>query len=52
MGVTCGIDWAETHHDVALVDDTGRVMVKGWLTDDLAGYTVLLGLLARARRHP
>lgn len=25
MKVTCGIDWAEKHHDIALVDDNGSL---------------------------
>jgi transposase len=44
--VFCGIDWAERHHDVALVDDTGRVLVATRISDDLAGFTRLCGLLA------
>ena len=26
MSITCGIDWAEAHHDVAVMDDAGRVL--------------------------
>jgi transposase len=44
--VFCGIDWAERHHDVALVDETGRVLVTTRIGDDLAGFTRLCGLLA------
>ncbi|MFE7122200.1 IS110 family transposase [Streptomyces sp. NPDC057654] len=46
MNVYCGIDWAERHHDVALVDDTGTQLAKKRITDDAAGYRVLLELLA------
>lgn len=35
--VFCGIDWAETHHDVALVDAEGRLLARCRITDDLAG---------------
>lgn len=28
MGVYCGIDWAEGHHDIAVVDDTGALLAK------------------------
>jgi transposase len=42
----CGIDWAERTHDVALVDDTGALAAKRHITDDVAGYQVLLELLA------
>jgi transposase len=46
LNVYCGIDWAERHHDVALVDDTGAQLAKRRITDDAAGYRVLLELLA------
>jgi predicted NBD/HSP70 family sugar kinase len=41
-----GIDWAENHHDVALVDDTGHLLAKRRITDDEAGYRLLLDVLA------
>ncbi|MCP3820497.1 IS110 family transposase [Streptomyces sp. A3M-1-3] len=44
--VFCGIDWAESHHDVALVDNTGQLLAKRRITDDAAGYRLLLDLLA------
>ncbi|MFD4414144.1 IS110 family transposase [Streptomyces sp. NPDC058251] len=44
--IYCGIDWAEKTHDVALVDDSGQLQAKRHVTDDLAGYTILLDLLA------
>jgi transposase len=44
--VFCGIDWAESHHDVALVDDTGQLLAKRRISDDAAGYWILLDLLA------
>ncbi|MFE2280107.1 IS110 family transposase [Streptomyces sp. NPDC059454] len=44
--IYCGIDWAERTHDVALVDDTGTLVAKRHITDDAAGYQVLLELLA------
>ncbi|WP_327596752.1 IS110 family transposase [Streptomyces chartreusis] len=44
--IYCGIDWAERHHDVALVDDTGALLAKRRITDDAAGYRLLLDLLA------
>lgn len=46
MDVFCGIDWAEGHHDVALVDGTGKLLAKCRIGDDLDGYRLLLGLLA------
>ncbi|MFD4723424.1 IS110 family transposase, partial [Streptomyces sp. NPDC058423] len=44
--IYCGIDWAERHHDVALVDDTGELLAKRRITDDAAGYQLLMDLLA------
>jgi transposase len=46
MPVFCGIDWAENHHDVALVDETGHLLAKHRITDNAAGYQLLLDLLA------
>ncbi|MET7914304.1 IS110 family transposase [Streptomyces avermitilis] len=44
--IYCGIDWAETHHDIALIDDTGKLLAKRRIMDDAAGYQMLLDLLA------
>ena len=44
----CGIDWAEDHHDVAVVDTDGKVVGKRRISDDVAGFTLLLQLLAEA----
>jgi transposase len=46
--VFCGIDWAEDHHDVALVDADGTLIAKRRISDDAAGFTVLLQLFAEA----
>src|SRR6266516_2155467 len=43
--VFCGIDWAEDHYDVALVDDAGAVLARKRISDDSFGYQVLVGLL-------
>ena len=48
MAITCGIDWAETHHDVALVDESGKLVAKRRISDDAEGYRRLLQLLADA----
>lgn len=48
MPVSCGIDWAEDHHDVALVDANGNLLSKRRIGDDAAGFTELLALLADA----
>jgi Transposase len=46
--VFCGIDWAESHHDVAVVDAEGRSLACRRIRDDAAGYQQLLQLLAEA----
>nr|WP_268768179.1 transposase [Streptomyces yangpuensis] len=46
MDVFCGIDWAEGHHDVALIDGIGKLLAKCRIGDDLDGYRLLLDLLA------
>ena len=45
--VFCGIDWAEAHHDVALVDAEGRLLARCRIADDLAGLETLIELLAK-----
>ncbi len=47
MDVFCGIDWAEDHHDVALVDAGGQLLARLRITDDAAGLAALLELLAQ-----
>ena len=42
----CGIDWAEDHHDIALVDARGAVVGRARVGDDAAGLARLLELLA------
>jgi len=44
--ITCGIDWAQGHHDVALVDAQGQRVAKLRIRDDAAGYAKLLETLA------
>src|SRR6266851_4779249 len=46
MDVFCGIDWAEDHHDIALVDRDGTLLARRRISDDAAGLAQLLGLLA------
>jgi transposase len=41
-----GDDWAEAHHDVEIVDDSGRVLTRRRLPDGLAGITALHELVA------
>jgi len=42
----CGIDWAEHHNDVALVDRRCRVEAQLCIGDDAAGYRQLVDVLA------
>ena len=46
MEVFCGIDWAEKHHDVAIVDDRGQLVAKRRIGDNAAGLRSLLEMLA------
>ncbi|BDT92473.1 hypothetical protein IFM12275_24490 [Nocardia sputorum] len=42
----CGIDWAEGHHDIAIIDGDGKLVSKKRIADDPTGFaelTVLLG---------
>ncbi|MGW4898732.1 IS110 family transposase [Kitasatospora sp. NPDC004240] len=43
--VFCGVDWAEDHHDIALVDIAGTQLAKARITDDIAGFAQLSDLL-------
>src|SRR3954463_744503 len=48
LAITCGIDWAENHHDVALVDGSGKLVAKRRISDDAEGLRRLLDLLTEA----
>jgi len=48
----CGIDWAEAHHDVAVVDEAGTAVVSARIGNDAAGFTRLLSVLADAGDTP
>ena len=48
MKLFCGIDWAETHHDIAIVDGGGNLVAKKRITDDADGFAQLVELLAEA----
>ena len=50
LTITCGIDWAETHHDVAMVDGAGKLVAKRRISDDAEGCRRLLELLVEAGR--
>jgi hypothetical protein len=46
--VYCGIDWAERHHDVALVDQDGHLVARKRIAESVEGLTQLLAILAAA----
>jgi transposase len=46
MEVFCGIDWAEDHHDIALVGASGQLLARRRISDDAAGLAALVSLLA------
>ena len=41
-----GDDWAEGHHDIEIVDDDGKVLVRKRLPEGLEGVTRLYSLVA------
>jgi transposase len=46
MDIYCGIDWSEDHHDIALAGRDGQLLARCRISDDAAGLTALLDLLA------
>lgn len=48
MKIFCGIDWAEGHHDVALVDAGGGLVAKRRIVDSAAGFGELMTMLTDA----
>ena len=47
MDIFCGIDWAEDHHDIAVVDRDGQTLAHLRVSDDAAGLARLLDLLGQ-----
>ena len=52
MEVTCGIDWAEAHHDVAVVDAAGKQLAKLRIDTGVAGFCELTAVLAEHAEDP
>src|SRR5262249_34508667 len=52
MDVFCGIDWAEDHHDIAIVGRDGKLLARRRISDDAAGLAALLSLLAEHGDSP
>ncbi|WP_378733280.1 IS110 family transposase [Nocardia brasiliensis] len=44
----CGIDWAEGHHDIAIVDQAGALIARKRIAESPTGFAELTGLLAVA----
>ena len=44
--ITCGIDWAEGHHDVALLDHEGQLLTRRRIVESVEGFAELITLLA------
>ncbi|MDH6245081.1 transposase [Mycobacterium sp. OTB74] len=44
----CGIDWAQTHHDVAIINTAGDLIAKKRIPDDPGGFTQLIEMLSVA----
>ena len=52
MGIYVGIDWAEAHHDICVLDETGTVLAKRRIAEGLEGIGQLHALLADHATEP
>ena len=52
MAVFCGIDWAEGHHDIALVDGDGTLVAKRRINESPDGIAELTAMLTAAGDGP
>jgi transposase len=52
MQAFCGIDWAEDHHDVAIIDTTGHLLSRARIGNDPKGLYRLMELLTDAGDTP
>jgi Transposase len=50
--ISCGIDWAQDHHDIAIVDADGRLVAKRPIPESVAGCAELTAMLADAGDDP
>jgi transposase len=48
----CGIDWAEGHHDIAIIDQDGTLVSTKRIGDDPTGFATLTQLLTDAGDMP
>jgi transposase len=49
---TCGIDWSERHHDVAIVNHDGAMVARARVSHDITGFGQLVELLAEHAAEP
>lgn len=47
-----GVDWAESHHDVCVLDEAGTVLAKKKIPDTLEGVRALHEMLAPHAEEP
>ena len=52
MSITCGIDWAEAHHDVAVLDDSGTVLERRRIDTGVPGFGQLIAMLQEHAQDP
>ena len=52
MDIFVGIDWAEAHHDICMLDETGTVLAKRRIAEGLEGVGQLHALLADHAAEP
>jgi hypothetical protein len=50
--VSCGIDWAEDHHDVAVVDEHGAVICAERIGNDAAAWPACSSFSRCTTRRP
>jgi transposase len=48
----CGIDWAEGHHDIAVVNDEGKLIAKRRIEESLDGLAEFTAMLGAAGDSP
>jgi transposase len=50
--ITCGIDWAEAHHDVAILNAAGGVVARARIDTGAGGFTQLMTMLGQHTQDP
>jgi Transposase/Transposase IS116/IS110/IS902 family len=48
LKITCGIDWAEGHHDIAIADENGACVARRRIEESVEGFGELMAMLAEA----